>query len=96
MAVTDGAVHPYRGCTLFLAPRESRGIKIRRDVPVMGTKDFGGHVEILYEDLRLPESAILGEAGQGFMLAQSRLGPARLTALHALDRHRPARPRNRD
>ena len=79
MAVTDPSVHPYQGCTQFLAPRETPGIKILRDVPVMGTKDFGGHVEILYENLRLPDSAILGEAGQGFMLAQSRLGPARLT-----------------
>ncbi len=79
MALTDPAAHPYQGCTQFLAPRDRPGIKIRRDVPVMGTKDFGGHVEILYEDLRLPDSAILGEAGQGFMLAQSRLGPARLT-----------------
>ncbi|MCY3914472.1 MAG: acyl-CoA dehydrogenase family protein [Chloroflexi bacterium] len=79
MALTDPAVHPYQGCTQFLAPRETPGIKILRDVPVMGAKDFGGHVEILYENVRLPDSAILGEAGQGFMLAQSRLGPARLT-----------------
>ena len=79
MAVTDPDVHPYQGCTQFLAPRDMPGIKILRDVPVMGRKDFGGHVEIIYEDLRLPDSAILGEAGQGFMLAQSRLGPARLT-----------------
>lgn len=79
MAVTDPAAHPYQGCTQFLAPRDTPGIKILRDVPVMGAKDFGGHVEILYENARLPDSAILGEAGQGFMLAQSRLGPARLT-----------------
>ncbi len=79
MAVTDPTVHPYQGCTLFLAPHNSPGLKILRDVPVMGPKDFGGHVEVVYEDLRLPDSAILGGAGQGFMLAQSRLGPARLT-----------------
>ena len=79
MARTDFEKHPYQGCTLFLAPRDTPGIKILRDVPVMGAKDFGGHVEIIYEDLRLPDSAILGEAGQGFMLAQARLGPARLT-----------------
>ncbi len=79
MAVTDPDVHPYQGTTQFLAPRDTPGIKILRDVPVMGAKDFGGHVEILYEDLRLPASAILGGEGQGFMLAQSRLGPARLT-----------------
>ena len=79
MARTDMDVHPYQGCTLFIAPRDTPGIKILRDVPVMGAKDFGGHVEILYEDLRLGDDAILGEAGQGFMLAQARLGPARLT-----------------
>ena len=79
MAVTNSDVHPYQGCTQFLAPRDTPGIKIVRDVPVMGSKDFGGHVEIRFENLRLPESAILGGEGQGFMLAQSRLGPARLT-----------------
>ncbi len=79
MAITDPDVHPYRGCTLFLAPRESKGIHILRDVPVMGSKDFGGHVEIRYDNLRLPQGAILGGEGDGFMLAQSRLAPARLT-----------------
>ncbi len=79
MAVTDPDVHPYQGTTQFLAPRDTPGINILRDVPVMGAKDFGGHVEILYEDVRLPDSAILGGEGQGFMLAQSRLGSARLT-----------------
>ena len=79
MAVTDPDVHPYQGCTQFLAPRDTEGIHIVRDVPVMGAKDFGGHVELRYENLRLPGSAILGGEGNGFMLAQSRLGPARLT-----------------
>ncbi len=79
MAVTDPDAHPYQGTTQFLAPRATPGIHILRDVPVMGGEDFGGHVEIRYEDLRLPPSAILGGEGQGFMLAQSRLGPARLT-----------------
>lgn len=79
MAVTDPDAHPYQGTTQFLAPRATPGIHILRDVPVMGGDDFGGHVEIRYEDLRLPPSAILGGEGQGFMLAQSRLGPARLT-----------------
>lgn len=79
MAVTDPDAHPYQGTTQFLAPRDTPGIHILRDVPVMGGDDFGGHVEIRYEDVRLPQSAILGGEGQGFMLAQSRLGPARLT-----------------
>ncbi|MCY3575605.1 MAG: acyl-CoA dehydrogenase family protein [Chloroflexi bacterium] len=79
MARTDWEAHPYQGCTLFLAPRATPGINILRDVPVMGAKDFGGHIEVAYEDLRLPANAVLGKVGQGFMLAQARLGPARLT-----------------
>ncbi|RMG73733.1 MAG: acyl-CoA dehydrogenase, partial [Chloroflexi bacterium] len=79
MAQTDPDVHPYQGCTLFIAPADSPGINIVRDVPMLGGKDFGGHVEIRYENLRLPNDAILGEEGQGFALTQHRLAPARLT-----------------
>ncbi|MGJ3238784.1 MAG: acyl-CoA dehydrogenase family protein [Anaerolineae bacterium] len=79
MAVTDTEVHPYAGTSIFIAPRDTPGIHIVRDVPTMGLKDFGGHVEIQYEDVRLPDSALLGEAGQGFSIAQARLAPARLT-----------------
>ena len=43
MALTDPDVHPYRGCTQYLASRDKPGIKILREAPVMGTKDFGGH-----------------------------------------------------
>lgn len=79
MAVTDREVHPYSGTSIFIAPRDTPGINITRDVPTMGLKDFGGHVEIKYENVRLPESAVLGDLGQGFSIAQVRLAPARLT-----------------
>ncbi len=42
MALTDPDAHPYRGCTQFLASRDTPGIKIVREAPVKGTKDFGG------------------------------------------------------
>jgi acyl-CoA dehydrogenase len=79
MAVTDPDVPTHKGSTLFLAPIETPGIDIIRRVPIMGANDLGGHCEIKFHDLRLPDSAILGEAGQGFALTQKRLGPARLT-----------------
>jgi len=79
MAVTDPDVHPYAGTSIFIAPRDTPGLTIIRDVPTIGLKDFGGHVEIKYENVRLPESAVLGELGKGFAMAQVRLGPARLT-----------------
>jgi acyl-CoA dehydrogenase len=79
MAVTDPSVPAHKGSTLFLAPIETPGIEIIRRVPIMGANDLGGHCEIEFHDLRLPNNAILGEAGQGFALTQKRLGPARMT-----------------
>ena len=79
MARHDDNTHAHQGATLFLTPIDAPGIEILRDVPTMGLQDFGGHVEMRYHDLRLPASAVLGEPGQGFALAQHRLGPARLT-----------------
>lgn len=78
MALTDPDVHPYQGASMFLAPIDTPGIEIVRDVNI-GTKDFGGHPEIRYNNLRLPASAMLGKPGEGFMLSQARLAPARLT-----------------
>ncbi len=79
MARSNPDVPTHKGATIFLAPKDTPGIEIVRDVPMIGRKDFGGHVEIRYNNLRLPNSAILGEEGQGFALTQHRLGPARLT-----------------
>lgn len=79
MARTNPDVPAKNGCSIFLAPSKSAGINIIRDVPTMGLKDFGGHVEIRYENLRVPASAMLGKEGEGFAMSQVRLGPARLT-----------------
>lgn len=79
MARTDPDVPAKHGSSIFIAPRNTPGLNILRDVPTIGLKDFGGHVEIHYDNVRLPESAVLGEVGKGFAMAQVRLGPARLT-----------------
>lgn len=79
MARTNPDVPTHKGSTIFLAPIDTPGVELVRNVPIMGTNDLGGHYEIRYNNLRLPKSAILGEEGQGFMLTQARLGPARLT-----------------
>ena len=79
MARHEDDTHAHRAATLFLTPIDAPGIEILRDVPTLGRPDFGGHVEMRYHDLRLPSSAILGRPGEGFTLAQQRLGPARLT-----------------
>ncbi len=79
MAVTNPDVPTHKGATLFLSPAEDPGIEIVRRVPIMGANDLGGHCEIMFNDLRVPHSAILGEEGHGFALTQKRLGPARMT-----------------
>jgi acyl-CoA dehydrogenase len=78
-ARTNMDVSPHKGCSIFLAPINTPGINIVRDVPTIGLKDFGGHVEIEYKDVRVPNSALLGNEGDGFAITQARLGPARLT-----------------
>jgi acyl-CoA dehydrogenase len=86
MAVTNPDVHPYQGSSMFVVPADTPGVNILRDVPTMADPDHetgqpGGHAEILYEDVRVPfDHVVGGEAGigQGFALAQKRLGPGRI------------------
>ncbi|MBV6435070.1 MAG: (R)-benzylsuccinyl-CoA dehydrogenase [Anaerolineae bacterium] len=65
--------------TLFLAPMDTPGIELVRNIPHLGGPDFGGHGEIRFNGLRLGDDAVLGDVGSGFALVQARLGPARLT-----------------
>ncbi|MDV8071059.1 MULTISPECIES: acyl-CoA dehydrogenase family protein [Rhodococcus] len=81
MAVTDTEASPYRRMSMFVVPAETPGIEIVRNVSVMGDRDEldeGTHAYIRYNDVRLPADAILGGPGQGFEVAQSRLGGGRV------------------
>jgi acyl-CoA dehydrogenase len=77
---------PYGAFSMFLVPTGTPGVNIVRDVPTMGEPDHrtgepGGHAEILYQDVRIPKDSIVGGMaglGQGFALAQKRLGPGRI------------------
>ncbi|HYP54225.1 MAG TPA: acyl-CoA dehydrogenase family protein [Pyrinomonadaceae bacterium] len=79
MAITDPDVSAHEGATLFLVPVDTPGFKVLRAVPVMGAHGLGGHCEVTYTRVRVPDSAVLGRPGEGFKLVQVRLGPARLT-----------------
>ncbi len=83
MAVTDPQAPPRRRATMFVVPADSPGVDIVRDVPNMAhpeehTGRFGGHAEIIYRDVRVPAGNRIGEEGDGFLLAQKRLGPGRI------------------
>ena len=80
MAVTDPNVPAHKGVTMFLVPTDAPGYRLVRSVPIMGGHGgVGGHGEVDFEAVRVPDSAILGRLGDGFRMAQVRLTPARLT-----------------
>jgi acyl-CoA dehydrogenase len=64
--------------SLFLVDGDNPGWRVVREVPVMGTAMPGGHCEVVLEDCRVGADSLLGELGNGYGLAQVRLGPARL------------------
>ena len=83
MAVTNPDVHPYQGTSMIVVPADAPGVNIVRDIPTMEhpfdrTGVPGGHSEILYEDVRVPYENLIGNEGEGFVLAQKRLGPGRI------------------
>ncbi|HUP62355.1 MAG TPA: acyl-CoA dehydrogenase family protein [Thermoanaerobaculia bacterium] len=79
IAVTDPNADKHHRATMFLVPTDTPGYRFVRNVPVMGSHGLGGHGEVDFDRVRVPDSAIVGKAGDGFRLALVRLGPARLT-----------------
>ena len=65
---------------MLLVPRDSPGLEVRRGLSIMGYWDetHGGHAEVVFDDVRVGQDAVLGEQGKGFALAQARLGPGRI------------------
>ncbi len=77
MAVTDPDAESHRRMSQILVPTDTPGFNIIRPVPVMGETD-GAHCEIIYDNVRVPVTNTLGEVGDGFRIAQKRLGPGRI------------------
>lgn len=68
-----------RGISAFLFDRDQPGWRIVRRIPIMGPEEHGGHCELEFDGLEIPDEAMLMGEGDGLKLAQIRLGPARLT-----------------
>jgi acyl-CoA dehydrogenase len=78
MGKTDLHAAKHRQQSMMVVPIDTPGVTIVRGVPVLGYMDREGHAEILFEDVRVPKTALLAGEGDGFMISQARLGPGRI------------------
>jgi alkylation response protein AidB-like acyl-CoA dehydrogenase len=80
MAVTNPQASRYRQASMILVPTDTPGFNLVRNIPVMGHQgsDYASHGEVLLQNCRVPRSHLLGAEGQGFVIAQERLGPGRI------------------
>ena len=78
MGKTDPDGPAHRQQSMVLVPANTPGVTIERSLPVLGHVDQHGHAQIRFEQARVPVTNILGEPGDGFKIAQARLGPGRI------------------
>jgi acyl-CoA dehydrogenase len=80
MVVTEPDAEPHRRASMILVPTDTPGYELVRRVSVMGHEGhgWGTHCETRFTDVRVPVSNTLGEPGDGFRIAQKRLGPGRI------------------
>ena len=78
MGKTDPEAHVYAQQSMVIVPLDTPGITDVEHLTVFGYLDRETHLELLFEDVRVPVDNLLGPEGGGFMMAQARLGPGRI------------------
>ncbi|MBK5216266.1 MAG: acyl-CoA dehydrogenase family protein [Propionibacteriales bacterium] len=79
MGKTDPEAETHRQQSMMVVPLDTPGVIIvARGLPVFGYQDREGHAEVIFENVRVPTTALLAGEGDGFMISQARLGPGRI------------------
>jgi acyl-CoA dehydrogenase len=80
MGKTNPDADRHRQQSQILVPRDTPGVQIERGMNVFGYTDgtHGGHAEVVFSDVRVPVTNVISGEGEGFAIAQARLGPGRI------------------
>ena len=80
MGKTDPQADRHRRQSMILIPKDTPGVRLVRGMELFGYDHgpHGGHAEIVFDQVRVPAENLIGEPGDGFAIAQARLGPGRI------------------